>query len=148
MERSEPTTDSIINGLRFIADTNGCNENFCYECSTEADKDCEYRALRNSINRLESQQREIELLEHTLKNGFAVSEHHTMAELQAENERLTAERDAEKARADAAVKDLERFGKNVHTCWLGGQCSFVDFDHASCIDCTSWQWRGAQEGEE
>ena len=93
MERSEPTTDEIVRVLR---------EEARFELGGRAST-IHLITVKDAIDRLQSQQRD---------NAFLVDEWTKTAnvcvELRAENERLTAERDAEKARADAAVADIEQ----------------------------------------
>lgn len=97
-QRSEPTTDEIVRALRTCNNPKGQR---CSQCAVfsryDNARDCKRTIDKYAADRLESQQRDL---------------------LQ-----LTAERDAEKARADAAVKDIERIAGTHSICHL---CDFVD----------------------
>ena len=68
-----------------------------------------------------------------------------LAEVRKEEiESLQAQLAASQRSERAAVEDLERYGRNIHTCDKATACTIVGQDHAACYDCPDWIWRGAQ----
>jgi flagellar biosynthesis chaperone FliJ len=85
------------------------------------------------------------------KNKYIIWASETIQSLKAENQKLDDEVDkwmkleaASQRRERAAVEDLERYGRNIHTCDKATACTIVGQDHAACYDCPDWIWRGAQ----
>ena len=87
LSRTEPMTEEIVKGLRNCANAdNPCTS----ECiNLDMAGGCRDKMMNDAADRLESQQREIA--------------------------KLTAERDAEKARADAMERGIERLSAEIKT---------------------------------
>lgn len=41
-----------------------------------------------------------------------------------------------------AILDIDRYGRNVHTCFYGKSCINVGISHSACIECKSFKWKG------
>jgi len=160
-QRSELTTEEIVKALRKCKDT-ACEDCFCYK-GTHKKSYCYHPSL---ADRLESQQREIERLQtenHAMYRERMESQHVFIPDGNYEIvmffgvpiadalnmvERYPdacAERDAEKARADAAVADMKNC---CHFC-ANYDC---EGDQDPCNSCMcvdhsangkdNWMWRG------
>lgn len=142
MNQSEPTTGEIVRALRYCTDENSICGTACPAYLSEAG--CRTTVMKNAIDRLESQERDIETLRAFHERYAEQTSKKYVNDICA----LTARAEQAERERDAAIKDITRLCTRCKH-WT---CPNDDEPCLSCLNAESgnpnWTWRGLpQEGE-